>query len=200
MRTRFRRIRRGEFDWNLMSASMVPKANMKLGTNPSDILGDAVVLHLYALMRSILFSNSSRKLAKRIRLKEIQILRSKASERNLSKMYRLYRHLESLGSGQHAAASGQLLISRQSLILDLESWNVGKTHLRDVPSVQRRSFCKRIAINSDTLHCFLQIGQRLWIKCGTCIPVLFGNLLEQAKVKALDGRAEAFAGTESQKK
>ena len=116
---------------------MVPKANMKLETNPSVILGDAVVLHLHALMRSTpIFQLSPENLRKRFILKEIQILRSKASERNLSKMYSLYRlyrpYLESLGSGQHAAASGQLFISRQKILDDLKSWNVGNTHLRDV--------------------------------------------------------------------
>ena len=57
----------------LEGASMVPKANMKLETNPSVILGDAVVLHLHALMRSTpIFQLSPENLRKRFILKEIQ--------------------------------------------------------------------------------------------------------------------------------
>lgn len=103
----------------LEGASMVPKAKMKLETNPSVILGDAVVLHLHALMRSTaIFQLSPENLRKRF---------------IFSKMYRLYRlyrpYLESLGSGQHAAASGQLFVSRQKILDDLKSWNVGNAHL-----------------------------------------------------------------------
>ena len=84
---------RAEFDWNLMSASMVPQANMKLETNPSDMYTVYseipwfywIYMHLWD---RLLFNycNSSRRLAKTIHLREFRILRSKASERDLSKL------------------------------------------------------------------------------------------------------------------
>ena len=113
-------------------ASTAPKASTKLETNPSDKNSEMPWFCIYMhWWDGPLFSNSSRKLAKANSFwKRSKILRSKSSERNLSKLYRLYRpHLESLGCGQHAAASSQLSISRQKILDDLKSWNVGNAHL-----------------------------------------------------------------------
>ena len=131
MHTIFGIFGRGEFEWNLRVPAWCQRRTWnwrQIHQLYSEMPWFCIYMHWWD---QPLFSNSRRKTCESDSFwKRSKILRSKSSERNLSKLYRLYRpHLESLGCGQHAAASSQLSISRQKILDDLKSWNVENAHL-----------------------------------------------------------------------